>query len=73
MEFKRYTEIPRDVKSIMYHSNLAARKAYRSLARHQERYLKAWMAQTGIPPDEAEMVVEYTFNGMRIFFRRKEG
>ena len=34
----------------------AAARLSRNLERHQERYIRAWVAATGIRPEDAELV-----------------
>ncbi len=51
----------------------AATKAYRNLMRHRDRYLKAWLAATGIHPAEAELVERYETDGSTVVEVRRKG
>jgi len=50
---------------------------YRRVIRHRERYLKAWIAATGLHPLECEIVEEHFSDladgkvGVRVYCRRR--
>ena len=47
-------------------------KRLRFLMRHRERYVKAWIAATGIDPRECELVEQQTMEGeVRVWIRRR--
>jgi len=41
------------------------------LSRHKERYVRAWIAATGLHPTECELVEERTDTGLRWYVRRR--
>ena len=52
--------------------NYAAEQHYRRLMRHAERYVKAWVAATGVHPKEAVLVVQNTPDGFTMKVRKEE-
>jgi hypothetical protein len=49
----------------------AAERTYRRVMRHRGRYLRAWIAATGLLPTECEIVEQPVPGGLRITIRRR--
>lgn len=67
-ELKTTTELLRE----------AANAKLRDIEQFKERYLEAWIAETGLHPSECELIHQEGFQdkdtwGTRIFVRRREG
>lgn len=50
---------------------LAAEKMYRRVMRHRERYIRAWIAATGLHPLECEVVEQRMPDGSMVVYVRK--
>jgi hypothetical protein len=51
---------------------VAAEQQAREILAHREKYLKAWIAETGLMPSECELVEELHHDGTRrVYVRRR--
>jgi hypothetical protein len=51
---------------------VAAQQQAREILAHREKYLKAWIAETGLMPSECELVEEIQHDGnRRVYVRRR--
>ena len=41
------------------------------IASHRERFIEAWVAETGLHPSDCVMMQQETNEGLRIWFERK--
>jgi len=64
--------LDRDRDSFATEVTRLVNKRLRFLMRHRERYVKAWIAATGIDPRECELVEQQTMEGeVRVWIRRR--